>query len=124
MIPSLAEHRSISRWNKWIGAGIWTVGQICHQTEDRLLGQQELQNKFPIEPTFLEALAIRNYIPIQWKQSISRDYKGEDTVYYGMVINEQEFNLMSSGPKVGSLRDVRHSRDNSSIFLARVLVSF
>lgn len=99
MIPSLSEHRSTLRWARWIHAGIWTVGQICHPTEDRLLGQQEIHNKYSIEPTFLEALAIRNYISIRWKRSLSQDFKGEDSVYYGMVINGQQFNLMASGPK-------------------------
>lgn len=98
-IPSLSENRSRLRWSGWIEAGILTIGHLCHSKESRLMGQKELEEAFPINPTFLEALAIRNYVPIQWKRALTRDFKGETNVSYNLVINDTKFDLMNSGPK-------------------------
>lgn len=88
-ILSLAENCSKLRWCRWIEAEIWTIGQLCHLTEGRIMGQQEINNKFHIEPTFLEGLSIRNYIPIQWKRSLTTNFDGRDSIYYGMQVTSK-----------------------------------
>lgn len=98
-IPSLTQNRSRIRWSRWIEAGIWTVGQICHPTEGRILGQQEINDKFHIEPTFLEALSIRNFIPVQWKRALTYNYDDRDSVQYDMTINNTGIDLLNSCPK-------------------------
>lgn len=96
MIPSLSEHHSRPRWTRWIDAGISTVGQLCHQTEARLMGQLELDDTYQIRPTFLEALAIRNYI--LWK-SLTANFKGNNAISYELNINGQVFNIKDSNAK-------------------------
>lgn len=98
-IPSMAENRSRPRWNRWIEAEIMTVGQLCHPNENRLRGQQEIEEAFSIKPTFLEALAIRNSIPMQWRWALSKDFEGSSDFTYALEINDQEFDLMNSTPK-------------------------
>lgn len=98
-IPSLSEHRSRQRWSRWIGAGILTIDQLCHPTEDRLMGHEELGNAYPIQPTFLEALALRNSIPLQWRRALSKNFKGSDKISYGLNIHDHHFNLLDSAPK-------------------------
>lgn len=98
-IPSLSEHRSRPRWHRWIEAGILTVEQLCHQTEARLMGQQELDDTYSIQPTFLEALAIRNYIPWTWRKALTANFKNTRDISYEMNINGQLFDIMNSSPK-------------------------
>lgn len=73
-IPDLSETRSRLRWCRWIEAGILTMGQLCHPTEDRLMGQQEIDNAYQIRPSFLEALAIGNYISLQWRKALTKNF--------------------------------------------------
>lgn len=98
-IPSFSASRSRSRWDRWIEADIMTVGQLCHPSENRLLGQQEIEDAYSIKPTFLEALAIRNSIPVQWRRALTRNFEGSSSVTYALEINDQEFDLLNSTPK-------------------------
>lgn len=63
------------------------------------MGQAELGNAYSIQPTFLEALALRNYVPIHWRRALTRDFMGDPKFSYNMVINNHKFDLMDSGPK-------------------------
>lgn len=98
-IPSLAEGRSRHRWDKWISAGIMTVGHLCHPTQGRLLGQQEVEDIFCIQPTFLEALAMRNYIPILWKRALTDSVQNKENISYKIRINGLTFDINDSSPK-------------------------
>lgn len=63
------------------------------------MGQEEIQEEYVIEPTFLEALAIRNCIPLTWRRALSKDFKGSDSIAYCMTIDDQEFDLLNTTPK-------------------------
>lgn len=99
-VPSLSEHRSRQRWIRWIDAGILSVQNLCHPSEDRLMGQEEIESTYSFKPTFLEALAIRNAIPLSWKRAITKNFNGDNEITYDMSITGQEFDLMNSSPKV------------------------
>lgn len=58
----------------WARKGIRVVQDLCHDTQDRLLSHTELQEKYGVTATFLDALAIRHSIPIHWRQALSRDW--------------------------------------------------
>lgn len=90
---------SSRRWNRWITAGITTVNDICHTSENRLLGQNEIATKFGIRVNFLEALSIRNSIPHSWRSKLSKDYTEQATLKYTMVINQKTLDILQSGPK-------------------------
>lgn len=98
-IPSLAEKRSRPRWDRWIDAGVLTIGHLCHPDLGRLRGQHELEEAFPITPTFLEALSIRNYIPITWKRAITQTVKSKDSITYEIKIDEKKFDIRNSSTK-------------------------
>lgn len=98
-IPALSEHRSRSRWIRWIDAETLTVENLCHPKEDRLMGQEAIHLTYSIEPTFLGALTMRNSIPIAWKRALSKDFKGNDTISYTMDINGEKFDILNSSPK-------------------------
>lgn len=59
----------------------------------------ELDREYSIKPTFLEALAIRNSIPITWRKSLSKNFDGNIPIRYKMNINSQEFDLKKSVPR-------------------------
>lgn len=99
-IPTLlGKHHSGSRWSRWVNAGILMVEHLCLPNGDRLRGQEELNEAYAILPTFLEALAIRTGIPITWKMALSKDFEGTNTIFYGMRIDGQEFDLLNTTPK-------------------------
>lgn len=67
MLPSV-------NWKKWIEAGILMVNHICHESESRTLGQQEIKDKFGINWNFLEALRIRSSIPHKWRAKLTENF--------------------------------------------------
>lgn len=94
-------------WRQWLEAGIVNVHQLCHQTEDRMLGHQEISSKFGIKCNFLEALRIRNSIPYNWRTSLTRNYPEDVGVTYNMQINNTRFDLLSSNPRQWYTEEVR-----------------
>lgn len=66
--------QSQRRWEK---AGISTIGDLCHDTEARLLSHVEVSNKFQIQCTFLEALGLRMSIPARWRGAITKEWQPE-----------------------------------------------
>lgn len=58
----------------WQDKGIETVGDLCHQSENRLLSHTEISDKFGIVCTFLEALSLRASIPLKWRRALTQDW--------------------------------------------------
>lgn len=62
-------------WPKWSKAGISTVGQICHVSENRLLSHLEITAKHKIKCSFLDALSMRLHIPLYWRETLSINWQ-------------------------------------------------
>lgn len=58
----------------WVKKGIGVLQDICHAHESRLLSHTELAEKFNVRCTFVDMLAIRLSIPLQWRQSLSDNW--------------------------------------------------
>lgn len=71
---------------RWQEAGINTVNDICHDTEGRLLSYEELQNKFQVPCSFLDALRLRMSVPLHWQTSLTRDWSPQNTLPHGPEI--------------------------------------
>lgn len=84
----------------WIGAGILQVHDICHPTENRLLGHTELQQRFGVQCSFLQALSLRASVPFSWKSLLSQDYRGRTRFQYQMKIQHTTFDILDSSPKM------------------------
>lgn len=65
------------------------------------MGQQEIDDAYHIRPSFLEALVIRSYIPLQSRKALTKNFTAQESPPYGMVINGKEFDLLSSSPRGG-----------------------
>lgn len=90
---------SLHRWNRWAAAGIIVVNDICHPTENRLLGQEEIAHKFGIKVNFLDALSIWNSIPYSWRGMLSENHSMEANFSHSMLINQKVSHILHSGPK-------------------------
>lgn len=87
------------RWNKWVSAGIILVDHLCHSSENRLLGQEEIHQKFGITSNFLDALVIRSSIPHSWRNMLTANYKQDVDRKYTILLNQQTFNILQTSPK-------------------------
>lgn len=58
------------RNKRWEEAGIRLIGDVCHPTEGRLLSHTEINAKFNVNSSFLDALALRLSIPLQWRTDL------------------------------------------------------
>lgn len=76
---------ALQNQRRWEEAGISTIGDICHDTEARLLSHVELSNKFQIHCTFLEALGLRMSIPAEWRGALTEEWQ-PDTKPLGLKI--------------------------------------
>lgn len=90
---------STQRWNRWVSAGIIVVNDICHPSENRLLGQEEIANKFGIRVNFLDALSIRNSVPHSWRSMLSDNFTQSVELKFKMLINQKSFEVTQSSPK-------------------------
>lgn len=61
-------------WRGWIDTGILLVHHICHPTENRLLGQEEIANTFNVKCNFLQAMSIRQSIPFSWHSQLTANF--------------------------------------------------
>lgn len=73
-------------WPTWQRKGIETVGDISHDSDDRLLSHTELSEKFDITCTFLEALSLRSNIPLPWRNILSKNWR-PDPPNWGLELN-------------------------------------
>lgn len=47
-----------SQKQMWIGAGVRYIGDVCHTNEGRLPSQSEINSKFSLKSSFLDALGL------------------------------------------------------------------
>lgn len=87
------------QWRRWIQAGITQVKHICHGTEGRILGQEEINEKFHVKCNFLEALRVRKSIPFAWRSQISANFKEDVPLKHLISINGKKFEVLSSTPR-------------------------
>lgn len=88
-----------SQWRGWIEAGVTLIHHLCHDTDDRLLGHEEIQEKFQIRCNFLEALTVRNSIPYAWRTQVSANFREETALTHAISINQKRFDISTSSPK-------------------------
>lgn len=74
-ISSPRHFLDMDRWKSWIEAGVHTINDICHERENRLLGHEEIREKYHIRCNFLEALTIRSSIPHEWRAKLLLTFK-------------------------------------------------
>lgn len=74
-------------WKRWIEAGIIIINDICHDTENRLLGHEEINEKFHIRCNFLDALTICNSIPHAWRSQLTASFQEEVSYSHSIHIN-------------------------------------
>lgn len=65
-----------ARWRQWIDAGIMRINDICHPTENRIMGHQEIAETFNVGCSFLDALLVRQSIPFRWRSMLSQGFRG------------------------------------------------
>lgn len=59
---------------RWKEAGITRVQDVCHPEEGRLLSHKEIQDRFHVRCTFLEALQLRMAVPLHWRTALTRGF--------------------------------------------------
>lgn len=94
-------------WRTWLEAGVVTIHHLCHPSEKRLLGHQEISDKYGIKCNFLQALTIRSSIPHNWRTMLTANYQEQIGVAYRMKINNVSFDLRTSSPKLWYLEEAR-----------------
>lgn len=58
----------------WARKGITLVQNLCHHSEGRLLSHVEVAEKYNVKCTFLDMLALRLSIPLQWRESLTANW--------------------------------------------------
>lgn len=82
----------------WAKQGIVIIQDLCHHSEGRLLSHLEVLEKYNVKCTFLDMLALRLSIPIQWRETLSRDWElphifpGGPTVIFSQGQTPEEVN--------------------------------
>lgn len=98
-IGTKADMLTRPRWNHFIEKEIFTVGQICHPSDNRLLGQTELEDTFAIRTNFLETLALRNSVPHAWRGQITQNFDGDGEVRFEVVILDKKMDITKRNQK-------------------------
>lgn len=62
------------RWKAWESKGIVSINDLCHPDEGRLCSHTEIQEKYNVSCSFLDALTIRLSIPIAWRRALTVDW--------------------------------------------------
>lgn len=94
-------------WKTWVTAGIITIHHLCHPSESRLLGHQEISDTFGIKCNFLEALRVRNSVPYEWRALLSNNIQEDIEVKYTLEINQKRFDLLTGNPRLWYLEEIR-----------------
>lgn len=59
----------------------------------------ELQQRFGVQCSFLQALSLRSSIPYSWKRLLTQGYAGCTRLQYEVTINNSTFDILDSSPK-------------------------
>lgn len=87
-----------NRWRHWIEAGIFPIDHICHSSDNRIMGHEEISAKYHIKSNFLEALTFRNSVPLGWRAKISANHDEAVTLKHKICINKKIFDVLNSSP--------------------------
>lgn len=90
---------SNSKWKAWLQAGTHTIQDLCHQTETRILGQKEINEKFGLAVNYLDALTIRNCIPHGWRKQLSGNFSQQITPRTTFKISDSIFDIAKTQTK-------------------------
>lgn len=86
--------------HKWQGENINTIGDVCHDSEDRLLSHTEINEKFNIPCTFLEALSLRAAIPLKWRKMLTANFQsGQESTGITLRLdqdNSEDIDILSA----------------------------
>lgn len=75
----------------WEETGIVTIGDLCHESEDRLLSHTEIATKYSLPCSFLDALSLRMSIPMGWSRCLTRDWHpDQDIQTIDLKLNDDE----------------------------------
>lgn len=86
-------------WISWQQHGITRIGDIIHPTEGRFLSHLELNDKFGLNSTFLDALQLRQSIPGAWRSIITPHGRPPDEAgLYLSVLPGMVLDLFSASP--------------------------
>lgn len=88
------------KWQVWSEAGIRTVQDICHQTEGRILGQHEINERYGLRVNFLDALTVRNCIPHDWRTKLSASFDQQVNPRTTLKIADTTLDITNSSPKI------------------------
>lgn len=97
-------------WQHWADAGITRIHHICHPSEDRFLGHQELRDRYNIQCNFLLALTIQLSIPHRWLLIVPARFDRAVSQKLIFEIGSKKFYLPSSsrGDGTDSSSEVIH----------------
>lgn len=98
-ISSPSQHLNKSNWRTWIKAGITQIHHICHLTENRIMGQEEITQTHNIKCNFLEALSLRTSIPHSWRAELSNGFQGIIALNHEGLINDKRIDILSASPR-------------------------
>lgn len=91
---------SDAKWQKWQQAGIHTVHDLCHPTEGRILGQEEINECYKMKINFLNALTVRNCVPHVWRAKLSEHFSQQIDSRTTLQIDDSILDITKSSPKV------------------------
>lgn len=74
----------------WKRAGVRFVGDVCHKHEGRLLSHTEINSKFNLKSSFLDALALHLSITLSWRTALSDGWQEPNGPTPGIQIKSKD----------------------------------
>lgn len=106
---------------RWQDAGVATVGDICYHEQGRLLSHLEIQDRFAVPCSFLDALGLRLSVPLRWRELLTdnwrQDYPPPSGPEILIGINEPA-DITQVSPKK-AYQDLLLSKDITNVAFAR-----
>lgn len=88
------------RWDAWLSRGIMRVEDILHPSEGRFLSHLEINERYGLNSSFLDALQIRQSIPGSWRALIT--HQGRPPEHAGLLLSIDHgstIDLFTSSPR-------------------------
>lgn len=109
-------------WPRWERAGISTIQDICHESEDRILSHVELGDRFGVACSFLDMLRLRLSVPHSWRRMLTQDWRSppDVTSRSGIMIalpGENRMDILNASPKAMYKALIRGKNHLSTAFL-------
>lgn len=90
-----------------------TINDICMHAQDRLMGQQEIEETYHMNTNFLKNLSLRNSIPFEWRQTLTRDFAVDQRIKYEISVQGETLDILNSSPKKWYAMIVRGKRQEN-----------